>query len=177
MTREYSLQNFCDRYVKEYTNHIRKLGLNMGNAFRFNRQTTRSILFLSILMVISSFMGCALYDLEVFQQTAEETSRAGTPIMVESSADQITLEWDPPSSEVVKYIISFRIHGQDEWVPLGEIMAVPAPEYTIQYATLGDGDYDFAITAENNTGVKSGLHMSLDLTAQPPTGWYLRWRK
>ena len=42
---------------------------------------------------------------------------------------------------------------------------------------LGDGDFDFAITAENTAGESSNLHISLDPTAQPPSGWFLRWRK
>ncbi len=131
------------------------------------------LLFLFFLLV-GFLSGCVLYDPTAFLKGKAPTA---DPQMVESSADPIILAWDPPASEVAKYIVSFRIHGESSWVPLGEVPAVPAPEFAVQYATLGDGDFDFAITAENASGEKSNVHMSLDPTAQPPSGWFLRWRK
>jgi hypothetical protein len=117
-----------------------------------------------------------LYDPTAF---LKGTAPAATAVMVESSADQIVLQWDPPASAVTKYIVSFRIHGESNWVPLplGEIPATPLPEFPVLYADLGDGDFDFAIVAENAVGEKSNVHISLDPTAQPPSGWFLRWRK
>jgi hypothetical protein len=131
------------------------------------------LLLLICFLLVGLLSGCVLYDPTAFLK--------GTPaakaVMVESSADQIVLQWDPPASEVTKYLVSFRIHGESNWVPLGEVPAVPLPEFPVLYASLGEGDFDFAITAENSTGEKSNLHMSLDPTAQPPTGWYLHWKK
>jgi hypothetical protein len=138
---------------------------------------TRLLRFLLLLLVlvVSFLSGCVLYDPAVFQKAATPAAAA---VMVTSSADQITLQWDPPASEVAKYIVSFRIHGETNWIPLlPEVPAVPAPEFTVLYAQLGDGDFDFAIAAENSVGERSNLHMSLDPTAQPPTGWYLHWKK
>lgn len=130
------------------------------------------LLLLPLLILGSLLAGCALYDPTAFLKAP--TAKA---IAVESSADQIILQWDPPATEVAKYFVSFRIHGQADWVPLGEAPASPSPEFTVQYAVLGDGDFDFAIIAENSVGEQSTVHISLDPTAQPSSGWYLRWRK
>lgn len=129
-------------------------------------------LLLSILIFFSFLSGCALYD-----PTAFLKGSAAKAVVVQSSADQITLQWDPPASAVTKYFVSFRIHGEAAWVPLGEVPASPAPEYLVQYAVLGEGDFDFAIVAENSVGEQSSVHISTDPTAQPSSGWYLRWRK
>jgi hypothetical protein len=136
------------------------------------KKTVR-LLLLPFLILVSFLSGCALYDPTAFLKG----SPAAKAIVVESSADQVTLQWDPPASEVTKYIVSFRIHGETNWVPLGEVPASPAPEFPVQYAVLGDGDFDFAIIAENSVGEQSNVHISTDPTAQPPSGWYLRWRK
>jgi hypothetical protein len=134
----------------------------------------RLLLLFLFFLLVGFLSGCVLYDPTAF---LKGTAPAATAVMVESSADQIVLQWDPPASEVAKYSVSFRIHGDASWVPLGEVPALPAPEFPVLYASLGDGDFDFAITAENTAGEKSNVHMSLDPTAQPPTGWFLRWRK
>ena len=129
----------------------------------------RLLLLLLGFLLVALLSGCVLYDPAAFQ--------IGTPpVMVESSADQITLQWDPPASEVTKYIVSYRIHGETDWVPLGETPAVPLPEFPVLYTQLGDGDFDFGIMAENAAGQKSKVHISLDPTAQPK-GWYLHWKK
>jgi hypothetical protein len=131
-------------------------------------------LLLPLLVLVSSLAGCVLYDPTAFLKTA---GKALVAVPVETSADQITLQWDPPASEVAKYFVSFRIHGDTSWVPLGEVPASPAPEYTVLYAVLGDGDFDFAVVAEDSAAEQSPVHVSTDPTAQPSSGWYLRWRK
>jgi len=138
------------------------------------------LLLLLFLLLVGFLSGCVLYDPTAFLKGTAPAANpvpAADPQMVESSADQIVLQWDPPSSEVAKYIVSFRIHGDTNWVPLGEVPATPLPEFPVLYANLGDGDFDFAIVAENAAGEKSNVHISLDPTAQPPTGWYLHWKK
>ena len=132
------------------------------------------LLLLPFLILVSMLAGCVLYDPTAF---LKPTGKAVVAVPVETSADQVTIQWDAPASEVAKYIVSFRIHGDADWVPLGEAPASPAPEYTVQYAVLGDGDFDFAVIAESSTAEQSVVHMSLDPTAQPSSGWFLRWRK
>ena len=134
----------------------------------------RLLLLFLFFLLVGFLSGCVLYDPTAFLKGTAPTAKA---VMVESSADQIVLQWDPPASAVAKYLVSFRIHGDTSWVPLGEVPALPAPEFPVLYTNLGDGDFDFAITAENAAGEKSNVHISLDPTAQPPSGWFLRWRK
>ena len=137
------------------------------------KKRVRLLLLLFCFLLVGFLSGCVLYDPAAFQRAAP----GAKSVMVESSADQIILQWDPPASEVTKYIVSFRIHGQTNWVPLGEIPAVPLPEFPVLYTQLGEGDFDFGIVAENAADEKSTVHISLDPTAQPPTGWYLHWKK
>jgi hypothetical protein len=134
----------------------------------------RLLLVLCFFLLVSFLSGCVLYDPAAFVKAAPATAKA---VMVESSADQITLLWDPPASEVTKYIVNFRIHEEKDWVPLGEVPAVPLPEFTVLYSQLGTGDFDFGVVAVNAANEKSNVHISLDPTAQPPTGWYLHWKK
>jgi hypothetical protein len=135
---------------------------------------TKVYLFLlvSILIFFSFLTGCALYDPTAFLKVP-----GAKAVAVESSADQIILQWDPPATDVTRYFVVFRMHGEAGWVPLGDIPASPAPEFPVQYAVLGNGDFDFAIIAQNSAGEQSTLHISLDSTAQPSSGWFLRWRK
>ena len=139
---------------------------------------TKAHLFLLLLcfLLVCVLSGCVLYDPTAFLKGTPPAAKA---VVVESSADQIILQWDAPASEVAKYFVSFRIHGETDWVqfPNGEIPATPLPEFPVLWTQVGDGDFDFAIVAENSVGEKSNVHISLDPTAQPPTGWYLHWKK
>ena len=134
------------------------------------------LLLLLCFLLVGLLSGCVLYDPTAFLKGTPPAAKA---IVVESSADQIILQWDAPASEVSKYLVSFRIHGETDWVqfPNGEIPATPLPEFPVLWTQVGDGDFDFAIVAENSVGEKSNVHISLDPTAQPPTGWYLHWKK
>ena len=74
-----------------------------------------------------------------------------------------------------KYQVYFRIHGTADWVQLGEAPAAPAPQYTVLHTTLGNGEFDFGVIAVYDTS-QSSRHTSLDASASPTTGWYLRWQ-
>ena len=132
------------------------------------------LLLLLFFLLVGFLSGCVLYDPTAF---LKGTTAGAKALTVESSADQIILQWDPPASAVAKYFVSFRIHGDTNWIPLGEVPAVPLLEFPVLYTQLGEGDFDFAIVAENAAAEKSNVHISLDPTAQPPTGWYLHWKK
>jgi hypothetical protein len=131
----------------------------------------RWLLLVVSVALLSSISGCALYNMECFYKDTDKAT--GASILI-SSADSVTLAWDAPESGAAKYIVSCRVHGQNDWQELGETVST---EYTIQYAVLGDGEFDFAIIAESDVGVRSVVHVSLDTTADPTTGWYLRWQK
>lgn len=96
---------------------------------------------------------------------------------IRTSAERITLEWDPSASTVSSYELYFRIHGTTDWRLLGSTIAAARPEYTIQHSDMGNGEFDFAVAAVNGEGTRSDYHTSLDETATPDTGWYVIWRR
>jgi hypothetical protein len=96
---------------------------------------------------------------------------------IQISAEQITLEWDPPASTVSSYEVYFRMHGTENWQIIGSTSEVSQPKYTILHSDVGNGDFDFAVVAVDSIAARSDYHTSLDDTARPDTGWYLIWRR
>ncbi len=116
--------------------------------------------------------GCLMYMADEFVPTKETGEHA---VAEPTAASQITLAWDPPAGAIEKYRVYFRIHGTADWVQLAEIPAAPAPEYTVLHSALGSGEFDFGVVAVQS-GNQSSLHSSLDATANPTAGWYLKWQ-
>ncbi len=112
-------------------------------------------------------------------QSCQWSNFQSAKILIDS--EYITLAWDPPPVEeanpfqpVVSYKVYYRIHGMDDWIFLG----VPADkylEYTVFHSDLGNGSYDFAVSAVHVYDRESGLHSSLDITSDPTGGWYIIW--
>ncbi len=129
---------------------------------------------LAVSVATSLLVGCLMYMAEEFLP-AQDIEQLAKP--TESSAAQITLGWDPPSGTApVAYKVYFRIHGQTDWVELAEIPATPSPEYTVAWDTLKNGEFDFGVLAVYDSD-ESEMHSSLDKTASPETGWYLKWQR
>ena len=123
---------------------------------------------------------CALYDLSAlikYDDTATELSDSADIQQIVRTDDELTLAWDPPPDPVQSYRIFFRGHGSEDWQQLAEIDAVPSPQYTVLHSRLEDGTYDFGVTAVNIEVAESDVHCSLDPTAHPDTGWYVKWMK
>jgi hypothetical protein len=97
------------------------------------------------------------------------------------TAESLTLQWDPPPydlgpvTRVVSYNVYYRKHGGASWSLLQTTPATPAPEATLNRSLLGNGSFDFAVTAVNSLGESSPVHSSLDANAFPPGGWYVVW--
>ena len=127
--------------------------------------------------------GCTMYMAAAFQNSKasggvqeEEGSLATDPQGVSTSAGEVTLAWDPPPSAVASYRVLFRIHDTTDWYSLtDELPAEPVPQLTVQHGDVGSGIFDFGVIAVNAESAESALHMSLETTAQPDTGWYLVW--
>jgi len=117
------------------------------------------------------FSGCAMYDPSIFGALQDDSK----PEKKMTSEAQITLAWDPPSTPVQSYNIYYRIHDEALWNLLAEIPAAAEPLYTISIDDLGPGTYDFGISAVDQDDNESALHTSLDITADPKSGWYLSW--
>lgn len=156
---------------------VRKNGIEKpSSALASNRRslwrTDRVDLFrqLPLLAVFTLFVSaCPLYNPAAFIQ------HNAVPDDILSAATQITLKWDPPPSPVVSYTLSYRLHGTTTWIPLATIPSSPQPTYTVLHSVVGNGTFDFAVSATDSNGVTSPLHTSLDPTADPNSGWYLSW--
>jgi hypothetical protein len=137
---------------------------------RVNRPSRRHIL--PILAAAAGLAvlttGCVLPDYAAFLKGAESSEVART-------SSQIVLAWDPPSTPVSSYEVYFRVHGDSSWTKLGEAAATATPEFTVLHSDVGSGVFDFAVVSRNDLGLESDMHTSLDATADPTTGWYLRW--
>ncbi len=96
------------------------------------------------------------------------------PEQIFTSAEMITLQWDPPAQEVTSYDVYYRVHDGAAWQVLGNVPAVPAPQLEVLHSAMGNGTFDFAVVAVNGAS-RSGYHTSLDSNADPTTGWYLEW--
>ena len=98
------------------------------------------------------------------------------------NTEYIQLEWDSPSGDevnalppVVLYKIYYRVHGMEDWVLLDLIPAEQNPKYIVYHSDLGNGSYDFAVSAVQINDIESQLHSSLDISAAPIGGWYIMW--
>ena len=99
------------------------------------------------------------------------------PVQIISNAESLVLEWDPPQIPILvkSYRIYYKKDNISDWVLLDEITANENPHYTIYHSDLGNGIYEFAVSASNINGQTSQLHSSRDQNADPINGWYLFW--
>jgi len=95
---------------------------------------------------------------------------------------RLTLAWDPPISsvagtttEIAKYYLYFRERGSLSWWYLGAAAASPHPQYTVHHQRLGDGFWEFAVSAVTAQGGASDRHSSVDECADPFGGWFVFW--
>ena len=99
------------------------------------------------------------------------------PVQKISTAESITLEWDPPLVDIYvdSYRIYYRKNDSSYWVLLDEITACENPRYTVYHSDLGNGFYDFAVSSLNKERQSSILHTSRDQNADPINGWSVFW--
>jgi len=142
------------------------------------------ILLLSLLAGLLLYLaGCTMYMAVAFRYSTAEVAGGGgeehgatDPQEVSSTAAEVTLAWDPPPSSIAAYRVLFRIHDCSSWYSLDDDLAAePAPEFTVQHTAVGSGIFDFGVIAVDAEDAESAMHLSLETTAQPDTGWYLVW--
>lgn len=127
----------------------------------------------SLAALLLSANGCAVYFADEFIE--HDLQAASLPARVVRT-DQAVLAWDAPANDVDHYELYYRIHGESDWVLLDTIPATPEPQYTISYEDFGEGEFEFGVVAVGADG-ESEMHTSLDSSASPRTGWYLRWQR
>ena len=145
------------------------------------RKALKTVFLSAAILLMACVSGCTMYMAAAFKYPRAEGaddggSQAVNPAGVSSSAAEVTLAWDPPPSAIASYKLFFRIHDTAGWYSLVEgVAADPAPEYTVQHSALGSGIFDFGVVAVNTESAESSMHVSLQTTAEPETGWYLVW--
>ena len=104
------------------------------------------------------------------------------PILYHVNFHRLTLAWDPPANQsqynpnnVVKYHLYYQRYGKRDWTFLAEVNAGENPEFTVQHDQLGNGLFNFAVSSVNTTNSESYRHSSLDVSADPISGWYVWW--
>ena len=132
-------------------------------------------------LLLLPLIGCPMYTAVGFKyaEASEEGSgqtEGSDPQGIEVSGPTATIAWDEPSGEIDSYRVIFRIHGgEDSWFLLQD--DYPLTEYTLDSTKDDHGIYDIGVVAKDyeSETEESALHTSLDITAQPDTGWYLIW--
>jgi hypothetical protein len=122
-------------------------------------------------VVAALFSNCAMYDPGAFGQMVIN----GKAIEIRTKNDTVTLAWDPPDTPTAAYRIYYRVHGTLAWTLLDEVPAAPNPEYVLNIAQFGEGSFDFGVSSIDPSDQESNIHTSLDITADPTSGWYLIW--
>lgn len=107
---------------------------------------------------------------------------ASQPRKVVVDGPTVTLAWDAPqaarsSGAVSGYRVYARPRGSSYWRYLGSVEPSTNPSFTI---TVGNGPleygrYEFAVTTVSSDGRESAKHTSLDMGADPASGWYVDW--
>ncbi|KAG1672005.1 Titin [Nymphon striatum] len=86
---------------------------------------------------------------------ADRPGAPGTPEVVRSTSDGLTLRWDePPSdggSEITNYVIEHHDRSTVRWTTYNEDFNVPQKHCTVT-GLAEDSDYMFRVTAVNETG-------------------------
>ncbi len=121
-------------------------------------------------LLLAMLSACVLPDFSAF---AGPTPDKGELVTI--TAEQLTLIWDAPLGAVDHYTVYYRVHGSSDWITLADVSAAPQPEYTAVHSVVGDGEFDFAVVSVDASAHRSAYHSSLDVTAQPKSGWYVSW--
>ncbi len=121
-----------------------------------------------------------LFSCNLFQKNENENENEKMEFIVKG--DSFTISWDYGSlntsnyvNKAAKYKIYYRIHGNNSWTFLDEIISENNLEYTITDKALDYGIYDLGVSSVNIKDAESEIHSSLDLTADPFSGWYINW--
>lgn len=126
------------------------------------------VVFILFSLIIS---GCAMPSLSKF--TVDETDNEE----IFKSTTDVTLLWaDVNTITVESYKVYYKPHGDSTWILLDSIPS-SSPNYEISHSQIGNGIWDFGVSAVDELGNESKIHSSLEVTANPNTGWYLLWAK
>ena len=140
----------------------------------------RSVVAVAIVVAAAVFSSCGMpfsygfdgvwTDEPPVEEPPEEEVETG-PLSLTVRGTQFSIGWDD-DGDTDTFHVYHRPRGAEDWsflasVPSGTTLIVTT-------AMLPYGEYEFAVTSVEDA-VESGYHTSLDETANPNRGWYLRW--
>jgi hypothetical protein len=138
----------------------------------------------TVATALFTFSGCTVMSIMAFtynkastEELVTEASLGADPIPLSVDDPQVTIAWTPPPSGADSYTLLMRTHGTEDWyVLIEDLVAIAEPEHTVFHSdpAMGNGDFDFGVFAVQGTDI-SPMHISLDVTAEPSSGWYLSW--
>ena len=143
----------------------------------------RTLYLIMLFCIIAVASSCALATISSFKYSKETNIEAddgadigNDPEELFSVDDRITLAWDAPPSAVDTYKVLLRVHDTQDWLLLQDNISAAAPlEYTVLHEPALNGLWDFGVVAVDDMGEESVVHTSMDVTADPSSGWYLIW--
>jgi hypothetical protein len=81
-----------------------------------------------------------------------------------------------PGHAIIRYNVYVREHGIGVWRQVGQASASVDPGIILHHSEIGNGEFDFGVSAVYEDGRESALHASFDASAEPAGGWYLVWQ-
>lgn len=139
-------------------------------------KTKNTLFIFTILLMVINSSSCKMPSVNRSVQDEKK------PVNVENdecavlySEATLTLKWDYDDEMPIEYFrLYFKAHGSPNWTSMILLTKITEAEATINHNKLGDGSWDFGVSAVvNNT--ESEIHSSMDHSASPETGWYIKW--
>lgn len=131
-----------------------------------------------ILVMLSAVFGvsCAQGPMQIASGSSPSAIARAQCFTITS--DRLTFGWDQPAGEIESYKV-YYLPIADLHAPWKFLCAVPAtdgPQCVITESVVGSGAVAIAVSAVYANGLESAKSSSLDASASPPDGWYIRWK-
>jgi hypothetical protein len=144
----------------------------MIHILRVKNNYLSSLCFYALILIITMHFGsCYIYKVPTEDQKVKNNY-----LVIEVTSDSCTLTWEKPADATPdSYRIYYKQHETIFWKYLNDISADQILNYPINYTDLDNGTYyDFGVSAVYSVN-ESDLHTSLDISSDPPGGWYVKW--
>ena len=116
----------------------------------------------------------AVYDMSTeLEMELDALNKVGLPIDID--LEEFAIGWDPPDDyDPDAYRVYARERGVYSWTEIAAIDAEQSPSFTVSGENLDPGIWELAVSAVAD-GSESELHTSMSDSADPESGWYVRW--
>ncbi len=136
---------------------------------QFIKKTVVLVILFSFIFLIT---GCALPSLSRFSVEEDDIEE------IFRTTSVVTLNWSYGDiSSIQSYKVYYRAHGDSNWIYLNTISESTSYLLEISNSVIGNGSWDFGVSAVDSSDNESEIHSCMDIAADPSTGWYLLWVK